>query len=596
MNQDQEARLEKIFRDNHNRGIAIAIIGCWGIGKTFAWNKFIREGAGLEKDRRYLPLNIRLKYPNIFNKKYSYVSLFGIESLADLKVAISTNMSRNYFNKESTQFFETPKFLKKSLSALRDVKFSGSGEGFGISSSAKIFEAVLYSQVKDAIICFDDFERMSKKLEIQDVMGLANQLKSERSCQVILILDESKTDGESKNKYAEYKEKLIDETIKITSVEPLIRKNTKGIDEPLVDLMVKFADELEIHNFRFFQKVIKLYKKFTVQLSDDVAYSTKEIILIRVLQGYFIEDFGIEKDLKWIDFSTDNALILMDHPEENELESIKIQTLRKLNGISYKFVHDADQWLIEFKRWFDQKGEPDFSKLNELANSDLISDKSNNTKEILENLMTQWRNLQVSLNYCEELYKASQESISFNNLENLYFHCFLLKKFGRNDLSKQLKLEILNYLVDKLPTNYEEIWDNATHFGFKKNNLFHWYIKRWKSQNPSVGLPSLFDVLKVYILDRSIKNKASLVLKNAVQNDWENFIFSGSSVDEELKKIHKGEIMTRILQQNIDVTLTPLIKQNIEAILVNKLNFSNDPANKKNIEFVIENFKKEGLL
>ena len=71
MNQDQEARLEKIFRDNHNRGIAIAIIGCWGIGKTFAWNKFIREGAGLEKDRRYLPLNIRLKYPNIFNKKYA---------------------------------------------------------------------------------------------------------------------------------------------------------------------------------------------------------------------------------------------------------------------------------------------------------------------------------------------------------------------------------------------------------------------------------------------------------------------------------------------------------------------------------------------
>ena len=54
--------------------------------------------------------------------------------------------------------------------------------------------------------------------------------------------------------------------------------------------------------------------------------------------------------------------------------------------------------------------------------------------------------------------------------------------------------------------------------------------------------------------------------------------------------------MTRILQQNIDVTLTPLIKQNIEAILVNKLNFSNDPANKKNIEFVIENFKRRALM
>lgn len=427
-------------------------------------------------------------------------------------------------------------------------------------------------------------------------MGLANQLKLERNCQVVLILDETKNDNKNQKKYAEYKEKLIDETIKITSVEPLIRENTKDIDEPLVDLMVKFANGLEIHNFRFFQKVIKLYKKFREQLSDGIAYSTKEIILIRILQGFFIEDFGIEKDLKWIDFSTENAIILMDPPKENELESLKIQTLRKLDGISYKFVHDADRWLIEFKKWFDQKGEPDFSKLRELANSDLISEKNNNTKEILESLMTQWRNLQVNSSYCEDLYRASQESISFNNLESLDFYCLLLKKFGRNDLSKQLKLEILNYLANELPSHYEKIWDEVATWGYKKDNLFHWYIKRWKDQNVLAGLPCLFDVLKVYLLSGGIKNKASLAIKNAFQNDWDNFIFSDSSLDEELKNIHKGKIMTQILQQKIDVTLTPLIKQRIEAVLVNKLNSSNDLENKKNIEFVIENFKKEGLL
>ncbi len=324
-------------------------------------------------------------------------------------------------------------------------------------------------------------------------------------------------------------------------------------------------------------------------MPDDVAYSTKEIILIRVLQGYFIEDFGEDRGFSWSDIK------LVLESGQKEWSQNKIKTYESLKKINYYFIYE-DLWLNEFKKEFDQKGGPDFSKLHELANSDLISEKSNNIKEILEKLMDQWRNLQVDMDYCAELYKASQESISFNSLENLDFHCFLLKKFGRNDLSKQLKLEILNCLANELPNNYEEIWDNATHFGFKKNNLFHWYIKRWKNQNPSVGLPSLFNVLKVYILDRSIKNKASLVLKNAIQNDWENFIFSDSSVDEELKEIHKGKIMTLILQQKIDVNLTPLIKKNIEAILVNKLNSSNDLANKKNIEFLIENFKKEGLL
>ncbi|MDR0091628.1 NTPase, partial [Acinetobacter baumannii] len=80
---------------------------------------------------------------------------------------------------------------------------------------------LMFSQVKDAIICFDDFERMSNKLDIKDVMGLANYLKLEKNCQVILILDENKTASENKKNYAEYKEKLIDTTIPIDSVKSL---------------------------------------------------------------------------------------------------------------------------------------------------------------------------------------------------------------------------------------------------------------------------------------------------------------------------------------------------------------------------------------
>ena len=71
---------------------------------------------------------------------------------------------------------------------------------------------------------------------------------------MILILDETKAEGENQNKYADYKEKLIDETVKITSVEPLICSKAEEvkIDNELINLMVKFANDLKIHNFRFF--------------------------------------------------------------------------------------------------------------------------------------------------------------------------------------------------------------------------------------------------------------------------------------------------------------------------------------------------------
>lgn len=503
-----------------------------------------------------------------------------------MKTHIYSNIENNH------SALEVPRWIRGLPSILKDTRISQ----FGISASAKVFDSLMFNQVKEAVICFDDFERMSNKLDIKDVMGLANQLKLEKNCQIILILDEDKAEGENKKKYAEYKEKLIDETIKITSVEPLIRANTKDMDKSLVDLMVRFANELGIHNFRFFQKVIKLYRKFLEQLPNEIAYSTKEIILIRVLQGYFIEDFGEILNVEWKDFTTENAIKLMDEIEDNELNGIKFKVLNQLNKVSYHFISDLDKWLIEYKKWFNQEGDLDYSKLRELANSAYILEKNNLIKEELKTLMSQWRNLEVDQDYCDYLFQTSSKSIVFNDLKNLDFHCFLLKKFGRNDLAKKLRRNVLDWLNQELHEDYEHIWDEVTSFGYEKENLFHWYIKRWKAKNPQVGLPSLFEVLKVYILDRGVKNKASLVLKNAVQNDWDNFIFSASSGDEELKKTHKGKIMTRILQQNIDITLTPLIKQNIEAILLNKLNSSNDPVNKKNIEFVIENFKKEGLL
>ncbi|WP_228200202.1 hypothetical protein [Acinetobacter tianfuensis] len=316
MNQSQEQRLEEIFRKNENKGIAIAITGLWGVGKTFFWNTFLENQTVKEykKKKGFYYYASKLEHVDVFeNKKYAYISLFGIESLDALKNEVAIKLGWNPHSQYKHTHYGIPQLLKNTLNQFKGIQLSH----YGVSSNSRLIETLLFAQVKNAIICFDDFERLSEKLQIQDVMGLANQLKLEKNCQIILILDESKTEDKNKEKYADYKEKLIDETIKITSVEPLIREKSKDMDEPLIDLMVKFADGLEIHNFRFFHKVIKLYRQFLEQLPEQVAESTKEIILVRILQGYLIADYGISLKITWEDFTTEKAMGILESTNDN---------------------------------------------------------------------------------------------------------------------------------------------------------------------------------------------------------------------------------------------------------------------------------------
>jgi hypothetical protein len=57
---------------------ALCIRGKWGVGKTFAWGKALEAA---QADKR------------VALKSYSYVSLFGVNSLDELKFAIFENVT-----------------------------------------------------------------------------------------------------------------------------------------------------------------------------------------------------------------------------------------------------------------------------------------------------------------------------------------------------------------------------------------------------------------------------------------------------------------------------------------------------------------------
>lgn len=577
---EKEKRLKELLEHNIRNekvGTTIAITGAWGVGKTFFWNKFLKSVTDkeIEDKKNFYYEASRIDYKSIFDcKKYAYISLFGIENLNDLRNTICTKLSLNPYAKSDTNRFEFTQLFKDALAQFRDVKLSQ----YGVSASARILESLLFLQVKDAIICFDDFERMSPKLNINDVMGLANYLKLERNCQVILILDEDKAEGDNKQKYADYKEKLIDETIVINSVEPLIRENAKDIDEALVNLMIDFADKLEIHNFRFFQKVIKLYRDFRKSLPEVVADSTKEIILVRILQGYLIHDF------KKLEYDWSDCQYYSERKKEN-WSSIKKLTYDNLRKISYFFIKD-DLWLIEFKKWFEQKDEVDFKSLKELATSEMISEEQSQVRLAIKRLMAQWRNLEITESFCEQLHFYAIRSIGFDNLENLNFFRVLLAKFGRNDLAKDLRNKIKQWIDAEIQSHGEFFAEDTFSFGYKENNLFHRYIKILAKRNPLAGLPSLIEVVKQYVIHSGFNTRTSpLVLEQAVKEDWRKLLFVVFNEDEDFKEINRLEFIKKIITQPMKPDLNPKIRQEILEILQEKA--AESEILKLNVDYLI---------
>lgn len=135
----------------------LCLSGRWGVGKTFAWNKYAQHAS-----RANL----------IAFGRYAYVSLFGIGSLDELKYSIfqntiqasqigiepsldtlrsNTGATAEKLGRKSIWFFEHLPLVKNYVAGLGPVWFLS---------------------VSKTIICLDDIERRGKTLDVRDVMGL----------------------------------------------------------------------------------------------------------------------------------------------------------------------------------------------------------------------------------------------------------------------------------------------------------------------------------------------------------------------------------------------------------------------------------------
>ena len=211
----------------------MSIRGAWGTGKTYAWKAWVKDAVSQKK---------------LFNERCSYVSLFGIDSLQDLKIRLFEQTDQHGFWRK----------LFPSLSQLPYViKFSG------------ILHSVAFFFVNESLICIDDLERKGKNLSMSDVMGLVSYLKEEKECKVVLIHNDGALDGNDQREFDKYREKVIDFEYEY---KPDLGECYLTIAFPencdLHENLRHRCNQLEINNIRILLKIKELAKRLIPHVQD----------------------------------------------------------------------------------------------------------------------------------------------------------------------------------------------------------------------------------------------------------------------------------------------------------------------------------------
>ncbi|HEY4748949.1 MAG TPA: P-loop NTPase fold protein [Steroidobacteraceae bacterium] len=244
--------VERFIRQNACE--VLALKGAWGVGKTYAWQQLIQD--------------LRSE---IQPTTYSYVSLFGIASLADLRVAILANarpaetlgqpitadaLNRNWFRYGTSS-------LSTWLNRLSQVEGRSALKGVSIA-----FDAIAPSLVRNMLICFDDLERLNaSRIPHDQLLGFISNLKETAGCKIAIIFNDALLPQQSSD-YDTYREKVVDIELKFDPTADEAIEWGLSADLPFRDKVKSSVIALEIKNVRVLRKISRIIALLSSRLSN----------------------------------------------------------------------------------------------------------------------------------------------------------------------------------------------------------------------------------------------------------------------------------------------------------------------------------------
>ena len=230
----------------------ICIRGHWGVGKTFAWNRYLKEAQAQRK---------------IALPSYSYISLFGVNSLEELKYSIFENSVKcsdigvepSLETLRSNTTAVGKRLGKTSLGILQRTPFLKNYVG-GLGP-------VWFLSVRKTIVCIDDFERKGDNLEVRDVLGLVSSLKEFKGCKVCLILNEEAL-GQDSSEFRRYLEKVVDVSLKFEPSPMECADIALATKKGAMKILAESCIALGISNIRLIKRIERSVRKIEPMLKE----------------------------------------------------------------------------------------------------------------------------------------------------------------------------------------------------------------------------------------------------------------------------------------------------------------------------------------
>ena len=448
---------------NSTQSFGIALNGKWGVGKTFFWNQLIEE--------------------KFSAKKTAYISLFGVETIQQIK------------NDLLLQIYTQNGFVKK----IKDKVGSFKLYGMDISLALSWFEKKDFENV---IVCFDDFERISDKLKLKDVLGLISELKEQKKCTVVLILNKKELKDEDLSKY---KDKIVDYDFNYepTVVESfsLIKDNLKSFKQyPL-----EYFQRHEINNIRimkrvinalndyvYFENLVKDYKNIEEELVENILEISTINALELSVDFETLSKYSNPYDLD--EFSKQKYGEPKQEKQKNENYEKLLKYINKKN-VGYFYISDITLNIIDYIK----NSIVDKDSLQNSINERIKKEKYSSIQEQIRKCTHKARyDLNYSYNqYTKDLFnilESNQNNITeIINADNFLFYIQQLEEFDSENIEKYKKFAIdllKKYLYIELKGDRYSSWVNQTisnikNFDIALNDYYNDFEKNMKNEKIS---------------------------------------------------------------------------------------------------------------
>lgn len=375
------------LRKSDNNRKVIMLSGKWGSGKTHFWQKKIVPKLN-EEDT---------KIPN------HYVSLYGKTSIDEIKNEVFLKVF------ESVNSFElkekTNKLVKNTTKLVSSVSKTITVFGVNVDLTKvsdkpfdkldEILENKKLEKTQEhlnngAIICFDDFERKSKEINLNDLFGFITQLSLNFECKIVIILNDDVFEGKEKDIFSNVKEKTVSKYLyykpSIKELFDLIfdyKKYQKLKDYK--ELILKTIKETQELNARIYIQVLDNLLEW-VEKSDIGKGENfiKYFILVNtnfILNHYIFYTYIKDEDIKGIQINLE-----YNYGEKIDALSFSINSNILLIDRLSSYINEADN-IVNLKNIVAIKERERNKKADYADNSAEIKDFIENYKSLVKSLI-----------------------------------------------------------------------------------------------------------------------------------------------------------------------------------------------------------------